>query len=202
MMKNNDLNVSNIKNIILNSFDEASKKEMVCTLREVTRNSQGGNSLINNDKKCLNFDVIAKKMGKNKFFKSVDGLYFSEENNTIYFLESKDISQSRDIKDEFIKKYLHSEMLFYFILSMYCEKKSIRLDIFSLNIEAIIVISQEKTRDMYAKILNNFINEGKSYLPLSKINLLASSIKMKHKMFYKRCRMYLNEDEELISIFG
>lgn len=72
---------------------------------------------------------------------SVDGLYFDETNNKIYFIESKNspIKTLNSLRNEIIKKCIHSELLYYFLLSNYCSKNNIVSYISSSNIELILV---------------------------------------------------------------
>ena len=193
----NKLTINQIREAFLKSFDSSSR--VFSNLKTITLNSTENRYLLDSSNECINFDKVAKIV-TNKFLRSVDGLYFNSKEDTIYFIESKDTAFSKKILDEkIVKKAIHSELIYLYILDLYFRKTEIKYDFFANNIVFIALFSSNKTRDAYADILKKYSQsneDNKTYI--KSINSLTKSLKQPKLHFFKDFKVCFEDDENLL----
>lgn len=148
--------------------------------------SGGGIPLCHSQTKCFNFDKIKHHTYiNNDPVCSVDSLYFDIPNNCLYFIEFK----NRDIyeaKGNFIRSERES-----YITNRYLSTFGENINLSNIRLQAIIVISEDKNSNYYAKLLHSkHIGESKDkVLERFKSNLINYSF-LSEKLFYNDVKIY------------
>lgn len=193
----NKLTINQIREAFLKSFDSSSR--VFSDLKTITLNSTENRYLLDSSNQCINFDKVAKIV-TNKFLRSVDGLYFNTKEDTIYFIESKDTAIRKDLlKGKIVRKAIHSELIYLYILDVYFRKAEIKYDFFANNIVFIALFSSNKTRDAYAGILEKYSKpkeDNDTYIKL--VNKPTKSLKQPKLHFFKDFKVCFEDDENLL----
>ena len=193
----NKLTINQIREAFLKSFDSSSR--VFSDLKTITLNSTENRYLLDSSNQCINFDKVAKIV-TNKFLRSVDGLYFNTKEDTIYFIESKDTAIRKDLlKGKIVRKAIHSELIYLYILDVYFRKEEIKYDFFANNIVFIALFSSNKTRDAYAGILEKYSKpkeDNDTYIKL--VNKPTKSLKQPKLHFFKDFKVCFEDDENLL----
>lgn len=192
------LSAKDIKKIIEIMFDK-NYSRIKSNLKEITFDQNSKTSLINTNNECINFDKAANLLTENNC-SSVDGIYFNEKDNIIYFIESKnsEIGTLNSLKNDIIRKCIHSALLYYFIISNFCLKNEINVDIGASNIEFILVYRYRDTRFVIANQILDKLKNNKDITSAPNINSInRMNLILENKKFYKKHYFYDNYNKKL-----